>query len=241
MIKFFRKIRQQLLTENRFRKYLIYAFGEIVLVVIGILIALSINNWNEDRKERETEKELIDELHVTVKNNHESLLKGLERWKSTTEAIDLILQVIDEKRPYKDSLAYQFYEAHRKRGNNLNNLIFSGYKALENKGFNLITNRNLREGVINLFDNELSSLAATNGQLDVDNSSFHYEYIARNFQLNKYGHIPHDFDAVLTDPYYQSILQSLSNIMQRKSNRVNSYLFKSEKILKLLENERAKK
>jgi sensor domain CHASE-containing protein len=46
MIKFFRKIRQRLLTENKFSKYLIYAIGEIVLVVIGILIALSINNSN---------------------------------------------------------------------------------------------------------------------------------------------------------------------------------------------------
>ena len=50
MLKFFRRIRQKLLSENRFSKYLIYAVGEIVLVVIGILIALSINNWNENRK-----------------------------------------------------------------------------------------------------------------------------------------------------------------------------------------------
>lgn len=50
MIKFFRKIRQQLLTENKLSKYLVYAIGEIVLVVIGILIALQINNWNENRK-----------------------------------------------------------------------------------------------------------------------------------------------------------------------------------------------
>ena len=50
MIKFFRKIRQNLLTENKFSKYLLYAIGEIVLVVIGILIALNLNNRNEQRK-----------------------------------------------------------------------------------------------------------------------------------------------------------------------------------------------
>lgn len=50
MIKFFQTIRQRLLTENKFSKYLLYAIGEIVLVVIGILIALGINNWNENRK-----------------------------------------------------------------------------------------------------------------------------------------------------------------------------------------------
>ena len=50
MIKFFRKIRQNLIMENKTSKYFKYAIGDIVLVVIGILIALSINNWNEERK-----------------------------------------------------------------------------------------------------------------------------------------------------------------------------------------------
>ena len=51
MIKFFRRIRQQLLTENNLAKYLLYAIGEIILVVIGILIALQINNWNTSKIE----------------------------------------------------------------------------------------------------------------------------------------------------------------------------------------------
>ena len=59
MIKFFRKIRQKLLTENKFTKYLIYAIGEIVLVVIGILIALQINNWNETRQIKKVEQEIL--------------------------------------------------------------------------------------------------------------------------------------------------------------------------------------
>ena len=50
MIKFFRKIRQNLLMDNKTSKYIKYAIGEILLVVIGILIALSINNWNENKK-----------------------------------------------------------------------------------------------------------------------------------------------------------------------------------------------
>lgn len=62
MIKFFRKIRQQLLTENKLSKYLLYAIGEILLVVLGIMIALSINNQNQERQEREREKEFINGL-----------------------------------------------------------------------------------------------------------------------------------------------------------------------------------
>ena len=62
MIKFFRKIRQQLLTENKFKKYLIYAIGEITLVVIGILIALSLNNWRESVKLKTTERYLYSDV-----------------------------------------------------------------------------------------------------------------------------------------------------------------------------------
>jgi len=50
MLKFFRTIRKKLIEEDNVRKYLLYAIGEILLVVIGILIALQVNNWNEERK-----------------------------------------------------------------------------------------------------------------------------------------------------------------------------------------------
>jgi len=62
MIKFFRKIRQKLLAQNKFTKYIVYAAGEILLVVIGILIALQINNWNEQRKTEIDRQKLIATL-----------------------------------------------------------------------------------------------------------------------------------------------------------------------------------
>ena len=72
MIKFFRKIRQRLLTENKFSKYLIYAIGEIILVVVGILIAISINNWNEKLKVEQIEQKLLKALkkEITMNINH---------------------------------------------------------------------------------------------------------------------------------------------------------------------------
>ncbi|MEO0504905.1 MAG: DUF6090 family protein [Bacteroidota bacterium] len=90
MIKFFRRIRQKLLAENRFSKYLLYVFGEIILVVIGILIALQINTWNENRKNKIAEadyycrilddfksnEKLIDETSALI-NNKIKLTKEL--------------------------------------------------------------------------------------------------------------------------------------------------------------------
>ncbi|WP_350293375.1 DUF6090 family protein [uncultured Croceitalea sp.] len=69
MIKFFRKIRQNLLTEGKTTKYFKYAIGEIILVVIGILIALQINNWNENRNAKNKEKLLLKELNTEFKLN----------------------------------------------------------------------------------------------------------------------------------------------------------------------------
>ncbi len=63
-MKVFRKIRQKLLAESKFSKYLVYAIGEIVLVVIGILIALQINNWNQTRKDDLALKEYLGKVKV---------------------------------------------------------------------------------------------------------------------------------------------------------------------------------
>lgn len=76
MIKFFRRIRKQLLSENKFSKYLFYAIGEIVLVVIGILIALSINNWNEGRKNATNTILMLKQLKEENLSNLSELLEG---------------------------------------------------------------------------------------------------------------------------------------------------------------------
>ena len=62
MIKVIRKIRQRLLTENKFGKNILYAIGEIILVMIGILLALQVNNLNETRKLYQVELTLLKEL-----------------------------------------------------------------------------------------------------------------------------------------------------------------------------------
>lgn len=73
MIKFFRKIRQNLLSQGRTGKYLKYAIGEIVLVVIGILIALQINNWNQERIESEELEGLLQSISSSVQSDIKNL------------------------------------------------------------------------------------------------------------------------------------------------------------------------
>ncbi|NNK19300.1 MAG: hypothetical protein HKP49_09130, partial [Maribacter sp.] len=70
MIKFFRKIRYDLMEKNKTGKYVKYAIGEIVLVVIGILIALQVNNWNENRNFRKTQNRYLSQLEIDIDSMH---------------------------------------------------------------------------------------------------------------------------------------------------------------------------
>ena len=81
MIKFFRHIRKRLLSESKFIKYLLYAIGEIALVMIGILLALQVNNWNEEQKERKIEKQYLKSLLEDFKKDKESLIFQIDVYK----------------------------------------------------------------------------------------------------------------------------------------------------------------
>ncbi|WP_411768277.1 hypothetical protein [Winogradskyella sp. A3E31] len=95
MIKFFRKIRYTLMSENKTKKYLIYAIGEIVLVVIGILIALQINNWNELQKLNKKETTIAKELYIELNENLISVKNQLALWENRDKKIIEVISLID--------------------------------------------------------------------------------------------------------------------------------------------------
>lgn len=78
MIKFFRKIRQKLIEKNKVRNYFFYAIGEIILVVIGILIALQINNWNENRIARIAERELYELILADLQIHENRIVEQID-------------------------------------------------------------------------------------------------------------------------------------------------------------------
>ena len=82
MIKFFRKIRQRLLSENKFSKYLVYAVGEIILVVIGILIAIQLNSIKNQRESRNEEITHLENLLADLKQDKTELNRMIERRES---------------------------------------------------------------------------------------------------------------------------------------------------------------
>ena len=97
MIPFFRKIRKKMADDNKPLKYIRYAIGEIILVVIGILIALSINNWNETQKSIKNEEELIISLKKEITNNILELESSVEENNMYFESINKLIHSLKLK------------------------------------------------------------------------------------------------------------------------------------------------
>ena len=104
MLTFFRKIRKGLVDSGQDRKpvsplgkYMIYALGEIGLVVIGILIALQINNWNEEQKTKEEEVVFLKRLKSEFESNQALILGEIRKQENISDGLRSLLQVISPK------------------------------------------------------------------------------------------------------------------------------------------------
>ncbi len=102
MISFLRKIRKSALRENRFSRYLLYAIGEIALVVVGILIALQINTWNEQRKNRDAEEEYLTAIAEDLRSDIASNENIIEMARNRKTAIENILHVLNNDSTFEE-------------------------------------------------------------------------------------------------------------------------------------------
>ena len=151
MIKFFRRVRYDLMAKNKTGKpayrtgrYLKYAFGEIVLVVIGILIALQINNWNESRKESNYEQKFLNELKSDFLYNKEELSSNIKQASDLANNGDSLIAIlsltkkdVDLIKVFNYTKRLHGYSTFDPSNGALNNLISSG-------NLNIIKNDSLR-------------------------------------------------------------------------------------------------
>jgi len=91
MINFFRKIRKQLANENKFAKYFRYAFGEVALIMIGIFMALQLNNWNENRKQEAQFKVTLEQLYSSMTYDVQKIEEHITLTSRQIESMDFIL------------------------------------------------------------------------------------------------------------------------------------------------------
>ncbi len=148
MFRFFRTLRQRLLTENRTNRYLLYAFGEIALVVIGILIALQINTWNESRKEQGNLMKVYAQIQQDLQIDTLNLRRSIEDLEQKNVRLtDLVERNIPVS--YYDTLNAANYEGCERCRSDITNL--EPFQYLD-KGYGLLkplnTAQNLKEDLL---------------------------------------------------------------------------------------------
>ena len=156
MIKFFRKIRQNLLTENkpaspagRFSKYLLYAIGEIALIMIGILMALQVNNWKDAKSSKISEQKILSEIRNGLWRDLSDFEVNVTSNNTAISGSEILIQYVNNKKVSLDSLDYYYTYLFRDFAPIINK---SGYESLKSNGLKTISNDSLRFQIIELYD-----------------------------------------------------------------------------------------
>ena len=151
MIKFVRKLRQKMLTENKFSKYLLYAIGEIVLVVIGILIALAVNNWNQEKKEQRIGDQILIRIHRDLVKDTISFNMAIKRNNKLRVDLKRLLvelydgvENIEEVQNISATWDEMLDQAFSPHDNTYQSLLSSGTLGL-------IQNQDLKDKILNLY------------------------------------------------------------------------------------------
>ncbi|EDY85025.1 hypothetical protein VDG1235_4659 [Verrucomicrobiia bacterium DG1235] len=235
MLKFFRKIRQKLLAEGKLKSYTFYAIGEIILVVVGILIALQINNWNEVRKERAREVDMLLELREALSRDSTNFRRVVEDLVRSQKAYERLMEFANSE-PMEDEelretlgTAFVIY--------NLRPLA-SAYETLKTSGLTL-SDQNLRITMGTYYENDLVFVS----EIFDDCKWYFLEYmvpISReyidSFEIG--------VRAVPRDPnnpdFKAELLKSIPNVVAIQANalrRMDDLLEGNEELLKLIDEE----
>ena len=206
MIKFFRKTRERLLTENKLSKYLIYAIGEIALVMIGILLALQVNDWNEKRKLKAQEIEILKGFKNTMNKDLVALNRSMIRYNESNKSINLLIDYLESDLPYNDSLSIHFGNINADWVIRTDQSVF---EALKSKGFSLISNDTLKQQIINFYSFTEDGLK---------NSTLRYTSILENASEQIYGR---HFDALWEPVSRKKREQYLENSIKNPKDLVN--------------------
>ena len=213
--------------KNKTGKYLKYAIGEIILVVIGILIALSINNWNEERKLKIEEishlLELKTNLEVTLVNFKEDTLFN----SKSIEQLRKIEYYLEQDLPYSKDLdeAFGMFGSWQSPYP-----ISTSYKTLKTKGLDIISNKILRNKIVHIYEYEFVILSK-----DYDQGEWKILEVAKPFL---YQHIkaknskqfasPNDFENLKNENQFSNII---SKIISQREFGINHY----RRIMKAIE------
>jgi len=236
MARIFNTTRQRLLKENRLTRYLIYAIGEIVLVVIGILIALQLNNWNAERKERALEVKTLSELLTSFQGDLKDLTFNLHTHSKGRISSEQLLKAFDQELPYNDSLDRHFGQFY-----SISVLVHStgAFETLKSRGMDIISNDSLRRQVVRIHDLIYNEILENQRSFDVvdlqENKHFMFEHMTdwKLFQLAK----PKDYEKIRKDLVFRNRLEYTVQVRGMMCDKYRRAKEECEAVIRALEND----
>jgi len=259
MINFFRKIRQHLLTENKFSKYLLYAFGEIALVMTGILLALQVNNWNEERILRMQIKtnllnlssaisqdlELLNQIEESNEFRSISILQTLKWANISLEEIDSFPLTLSGttiwRKPIPETFNQDFFGETFVWINRPRRMIIQSYAMEELKSLGLysrITNQKLKDS-LNEYYTDLSWYFGGDNISDFKFLDELQDYLRNNHNL-RFIDIPrmeNPLEFIKNDPGIIVRLRDVSNYAEWRMIGAKTSKMRAVEILKEIQTE----
>lgn len=247
MLRFFRKIREKLLTEGKVKSYLLYAVGEILLVVVGILIAFQIDNWNEDRVKRTQEFKILSQIQSDLIENNSEIQEIIDSIEGSKFAADSLIKSLDQKKRISFFPVYSSL-IHRKH---FYNKAVSGYSILGSGLGTLISNDSIRNSIVQLYETDLSNIETRQAIM--------FDHLDRNlnpltnrfFKINSnvslsvpwldedtYDlYLPVDFELLSNNLEYVNTIKVLKKMYDIRLNELQKTNIKIDMLISQIENE----
>ena len=231
MIRLFRKIRRQLLSEERYSVYLLYASGEVMLVVLGILLALQIDNWNDERQLRQLETKYLREIRNNLQLDLSDIDHSLEFTEWRIRSNSIVLQFLENRWPYHDSLSYHLSQLQ-------GSLHFTPHtnaiEGLKFEGINILRNDSLRNTITDLYDYLYGHIIYLETE---DDHRFQYDVLYPQLIANLTvirpwrEAIPNDYDQLLVNTQFRSAVAT--NLWYRRY-LLSEYIIQKERVSEVI-------
>ncbi|OIQ36462.1 MAG: hypothetical protein BM563_10810 [Bacteroidetes bacterium MedPE-SWsnd-G1] len=214
------------MSENKTGKYFKYAIGEIVLVVLGILIALQINNWNQSQKEKQIEKQYINNIIRDLKEQMNSVDTQMKMEQSYYESAGYLIEDYNKDQAFTlDSIFYKHATVLANRKTFV--IIDPTYTDLISSGnINIIKNQSTKDQLLNYYQEleRIEKIIQNNNSLLIDQhylktflkNAYHYENLNETFGVNI-----EKFPGYVVVPNYETDIEEISkNVILKDENKL---------------------
>ncbi len=264
MTKLFRNMRKLSLSRNSSGKYFRYAVGEILLVVLGILIALQVSNWNDIQKREKQEIKFLQHIKEDLTGMMGDIRNDYHALKLGEKSHFRILNYFSENKPYQDSICFDFYWLTK---DEYVYPVRSTYDAIKEEGFSIIENDSIRKGIQIAYENIFPRISKEN-PFYPDIEAFFSEYLQNEFTVNEdknlvfeekfpdytisypyprnsegkqyfvtVGFHPKDFQKIKKDQKFKVLMRQAYTYRAYKLNRYRNGMYYVENLLGLLDRE----